>query len=592
MARPHPHKRAARLAAVSILSVLAAVVAVWAAPRVSDAVAAWMSTPPVRAAHHDPAGVAAGGFGAVAGARRRAGLGRRGRLGDRGAGRRSVDGRADHRRRHALHDGRRDLHAAHAAGRRRTCSCAPAMTETRGAAGTRSSLERAAEEGGREQAFTEPIWTGGRPLPAGRRARRRRRPSRRRRACAACASSPSTARRTPTAPRWSSASCRRAAATVAGLELAPPVGAMTTRPTIVTRAQWGANESWRSGSPDYAPVKMAFVHHTASGNDYSRRGGARHRPRRLRLPHQVAALERRRLQLPDRPLRHDLRRALRRGHARASSALRCSASTPAAPASPSSARSPTRRLPPRPSTSLERLLAWKLDVHHVDPQGTGDARLRLRPEVRDRAAGDVPGHRRPPRRQLHRLSRGAGSTRSCPTCARWSRAGGSPRSTASSSRTQAISPDGDGVRDKATIGFTVSQTATWRVEIRDDAGRWCGTSPARARSSRSPGRAGTTTARSCPDGVYDLQADATSAAGEARPADGDAAPRHGGAARERRRDLARPVQPQRRRAERRRDARVHSRRGRHRARVGDRDGRDRAASPDRLEGREPRRPSA
>src|SRR5512134_161039 len=48
MARPRPHKRAARLAAISILSVLGAVAVVWAAPRVSGAAEAWMSTPPVR----------------------------------------------------------------------------------------------------------------------------------------------------------------------------------------------------------------------------------------------------------------------------------------------------------------------------------------------------------------------------------------------------------------------------------------------------------------------------------------------------------------------------------------------------------------
>ena len=47
MARPHPHKRTARLAAISILSVLGAMTVVWTAPRVSAAVEMWMSTPPV-----------------------------------------------------------------------------------------------------------------------------------------------------------------------------------------------------------------------------------------------------------------------------------------------------------------------------------------------------------------------------------------------------------------------------------------------------------------------------------------------------------------------------------------------------------------
>jgi len=40
-------------------------------------------------------------------------------------------------------------------------------------------------------------------------------------------------------------------------------------PAIVTRALWGADESLRHGTPSYATVKMAFVHHTDTGNDYT-----------------------------------------------------------------------------------------------------------------------------------------------------------------------------------------------------------------------------------------------------------------------------------------------------------------------------------
>jgi hypothetical protein len=39
---------------------------------------------------------------------------------------------------------------------------------------------------------------------------------------------------------------------------------------MVTRRQWGADESWRKGSPSYAPVKFAILHHTAGSNSYSR----------------------------------------------------------------------------------------------------------------------------------------------------------------------------------------------------------------------------------------------------------------------------------------------------------------------------------
>jgi hypothetical protein len=43
------------------------------------------------------------------------------------------------------------------------------------------------------------------------------------------------------------------------------------RPAIVPRADWGADESWRAGRPDYADgVRFAVIHHTATGNDYTR----------------------------------------------------------------------------------------------------------------------------------------------------------------------------------------------------------------------------------------------------------------------------------------------------------------------------------
>ena len=41
------------------------------------------------------------------------------------------------------------------------------------------------------------------------------------------------------------------------------------RPAIVPRAEWGANETWRSCAPDYAPaVRFAVLHHTVTANDY------------------------------------------------------------------------------------------------------------------------------------------------------------------------------------------------------------------------------------------------------------------------------------------------------------------------------------
>ena len=41
-------------------------------------------------------------------------------------------------------------------------------------------------------------------------------------------------------------------------------------PSIYTRAQWGANESWRDGPPRYnSTILQAHVHHSASGNGYA-----------------------------------------------------------------------------------------------------------------------------------------------------------------------------------------------------------------------------------------------------------------------------------------------------------------------------------
>jgi hypothetical protein len=56
-----------------------------------------------------------------------------------------------------------------------------------------------------------------------------------------------------------------------------PAGASVAQPGIITRAQWSADESWRTvapgcnGTPEYAStVRNAIVHHTASSNTYSR----------------------------------------------------------------------------------------------------------------------------------------------------------------------------------------------------------------------------------------------------------------------------------------------------------------------------------
>lgn len=45
--------------------------------------------------------------------------------------------------------------------------------------------------------------------------------------------------------------------------------AAAARPTIRSRAQWGADESIRGGEPSYGVVRGAIVHHTAGSNNYT-----------------------------------------------------------------------------------------------------------------------------------------------------------------------------------------------------------------------------------------------------------------------------------------------------------------------------------
>ena len=82
----------------------------------------------------------------------------------------------------------------------------------------------------------------------------------------------------------------------------------------------------------------------------------------------------------------------------------------------------------------------------------------------------------------------------------------------------AISPNGDGVNDKVTIGFTISQQATWKLEVRDDAGRLVRHVSGEGKVIQTIWGGRDDDGKLLPDGAYSLQVDATSAAGEARPA--------------------------------------------------------------------------
>ena len=513
MARPHPHKRAARAAAISILSVIGAMLVVWAAPRVSVAVAAWMSAPPVRTTTTSlPAPLAVGPAGEARTAPR------------------SVAGAADA----AVAAAGRTVAAASPtidAGMRFTMAgvtCRPPArrgavdvllrTSADGTSWSRwytVALERAAEEGGAQQAYTEPIWTGGGrylQVAARRGAGATAAPARLRDVRVVALNSTEDADRGAVVVGV----LRRAAAAVAAIDLAPPVGAMTTKPTIVTRAEWGANESWRSGSPSYAPVKMAFIHHTDSGNDYTEAEAPA-------IVRGVYAYHTKSLHWSDVGYNFLVDRygtiyegrygGMTKGVLGAQVLGFNTGSTGI-----SVIGTFTKATPPSAAlTSLERLLEWKLDIHHIDPLGTATlvcgygqkyktgqpVKFAAIAGHRDANYTDCPGGR------FYSLLPGVRTV-----VARQ----GQPKIYGFVVDQPAISPNGDGVLDQATIGFTVSEAASWRLEIADAAGQVVrhlageGTVVSIIWDGRDDN------GKALPDGDYTLEADATSASGQARSA--------------------------------------------------------------------------
>ena len=127
-------------------------------------------------------------------------------------------------------------------------------------------LERQADENGAPLAFTEALWTGeGRYVQISAQAVADGAPLELRgvRLVALDTGSSETAgeKTVPTLPAT--------AARAAGLSHTAAAGAIAAEPPLVTRAEWGADESLRKADPVIAPVKMAFVHHTAGGSTYS-----------------------------------------------------------------------------------------------------------------------------------------------------------------------------------------------------------------------------------------------------------------------------------------------------------------------------------
>jgi N-acetylmuramoyl-L-alanine amidase len=207
--------------------------------------------------------------------------------------------------------------------------------------------------------------------------------------------------------------------------------AMTSQPAIISRARWGADERVRRAAPSYSgTVKAAFVHHTVQSNGYS--------------PSESAALVRadylyhvRKRGWNDIGYNFLVDRFGRVFEGRYGGVTR-----PVLGAHAGGFNTDTtgvamlgtfsnRRPPAAMRAAMQRLLAWKLDLTHVDPRGQVTLTAAAARTCATRPGGGCgsppsSGTTRPPTPTALADRR----SRCCPPSARSSPAPGCPRSTA------------------------------------------------------------------------------------------------------------------------------------------------------------------
>ena len=288
------------------------------------------------------------------------------------------------------------------------------------------------------------------------------------------------------------------------------------KPAIVSRSAWGADESLRRTDPETAPVKMTFIHHTAGGNSYSR----------SQAPAVVRAVYYYHVKgagfndlgynfLIDRygTIYEGRYGGIGEGVVGAHTLGFNTGSTGVALMGTFTSSSP----PSAALTSLKKLLAWKLDVHHVDP--TGSARMTCRASEKFDAGravnfAAISGHRN-------------ANFTACPGNALYGRLPsvrtavakrGLPKIYAPTVSPTLFSPDGDGRADTTKVRFSASETVDWRLEIRGQDGdlvrRFSGSGRTVSRTWNGRDGSGATV----PDGTYAVKVTASSARGSARAA--------------------------------------------------------------------------
>lgn len=363
-----------------------------------------------------------------------------------------------------------------------------------------------ADEDGRPQAFTDPLWTG----PA-------RYVQVRARGAAGAPTVLSGVRVVVIEPGDDPGPADdRAAAAKGGAAPARAATGQSPAPAIVTRSEWGADESLRAASPSYAAIKVAFVHHTASGNGYTRDEA----PALVRA---IYAYHTRSLRWNDIGYNFLIDRfgTIYEGRygGMASGVIGAhvggfnTGSTGVSVLGTFTDAAP----PDEAVTALERLLAWRLGIAGLDPKGTAQLTCGLadRYKVGDTVTFPViAGHRDANRTEcpgdrLYALLpavRSHVAERMAPPVV----------ATVAAART-VISPNGDGTADGVALSGSLSRPADWRLVVRDAAGKavasWSGHGAKVAVTWK-----GTADGDAVPDGDYAVELRASTLAGDSNRA--------------------------------------------------------------------------
>jgi hypothetical protein len=167
--------------------------------------------------------------------------------------------------------------------------------------------------------------------------------------------------------------------------------------------------------------------------------------------------------------------------------------------------------------SLERLLAWKLKIHHLDPQGIA----RLTCGATDKYARGarvafpvIAGHRQ----ANHTECPGNVFYPLLPTVRLEVAGRPQPPIIALARATpERFSPNGDGVSDETALSLSLTKAASWSIELRSAGGRRLGSFSGEGTSDEVKWSGTDADGRKFPDGAYRATVNASSPLGKAAP---------------------------------------------------------------------------